>query len=418
MLGLVALSGIFSGSETVLFSLSRVQLEQNAASANPFRRTAARLMRHPDRTLLVILLANTAVNVLLFASSYVLSRGVEQHFGAWVTPVAALLSVLLVMIGGEVVPKVLATSMADRLAPGAAAVVHAVGFVGRPIGRVLSASLIEPLTRVVFGGSAKQTAGDYDVTPAELKALLEVSSRRGVIFPREHDLLREIVDLQQVMVRSVMVPRVEVKAYDVNDPPDGLRRLIRQARLTKIPIYDGAIDNIVGLIYAKVLFLDRDKPLKDCVVPVQFVPEVMNCEQLLRHFRDTSTQLAIAVDEYGGMAGLITLEDILEEIVGDIRDPEDEVPEPEIVRVSSDEYLVSGRLSLRYWTQMFPVTEAKQRVATLGGLVTARLGRPASIGDTVRFGNVELTVIKLGRRYIEKLRLKLVDDAPPSGAGE
>ena len=195
-----------------------------------------------------------------------------------------------------------------------------------------------------------------------------------------------------------------------------MRQLIRRTRLKKIPVFEGSIDNIVGLIYAKVLFLEPDKPLRDCVMPVHFVPEVMNCEQLLRHFRDTTTQLAVAVDEYGGMAGIITLEDVLEEIVGDIRDPEDEVPEPEIVRISDDEYDISGRLSLRYWTEMFPVTQTRQRVATLGGLVTSRLGRPAAVGDTVKFGNVELTVTKLGRRQIRRLHLRRVGQTHDSGA--
>ena len=129
MLGLAVLSGAFSGSETVLFSLSRVQLDENAASANPLRRRAARLMRHPERTLLVILLANTAVNVLLFATSYVLSRDLEPQAGAWVTPVIAVVSILLVMVCGEVVPKVVATSMANTFAPFSAGLVQFVGIV-------------------------------------------------------------------------------------------------------------------------------------------------------------------------------------------------------------------------------------------------------------------------------------------------
>ena len=192
---------------------------------------AARLMRGPERTLLVILLANTAVNVLLFASSYVLAHDLAQQFGGWITPVIAVVSVLLVMVCGEVVPKVVATSMPNTFAPVSAGLVHFVGFVGRPIGRVLSVLLIEPLTRLVFGSDVSRLSGDHDVSPGELKALLEVSSRRGIIHHGEHDLLREIIDLQQVKIRDMMVPRVEVRAYDVDDSPDGLRQLIRSTRL-------------------------------------------------------------------------------------------------------------------------------------------------------------------------------------------
>jgi CBS domain containing-hemolysin-like protein len=412
----VALSGAFSGSETVLFSLTRVQIEENSRSSNPLRRIAARLMLKPQRTLLVVLLANTAVNVLIFASSYVLAHGLEARLGGWITPAAAVLSILLVMICGEVVPKILGTSLADRLAPHAALLVNAVAFVFEPVGRFLSAAVIEPFTRLFFGNGA--VAGMHEISTEELKALLDVSGRRGVIYPLENDLLRNVVDLQQIRVRDAMVPRVEVRAYDVNEPSEGLRELMRETRLKKIPVYDGSIDNIIGLIYAKLLFLDPDRPLRDSVLPVRFVPEIMSCEQLLRHFRQTRTQLAIAVDEYGGMAGLITLEDVLEIIVGDIRDPEDPAAEPEIVPLDGGDYDVSGRLSIRYWAEAFGVGELNQRVATLGGLVAGRLGRPAKLGDVVRIGNVELTVAKVTHYRIDRLRLRLLTPEPARDDGE
>ncbi len=407
LLVLVALSAAFSGSETVLFSLTRVQLEENGRSHNPLRRIAARLMLNPRRTLLVILLANTAVNVLIFASSYVLSHTLEARIGGWITPVAAVLSVLLVMVCGEVVPKVLGTSLADRLAPYSALLVNSVTFVFGPVGRFLSVGVVEPCTRLLFG-SGSDGDGAHEISTEELKALLDVSGRRGVIYPLENDLLRNVVDLQQIKVRDVMVPRVEVRAYAVSDPADGLRELIRETRLKKIPVYDGSIDNIIGLIYAKVLFLEPDRPLRELVMPVRFVPEIMNCEQLVRHFRQTRTQLAIAVDEYGGMAGLITLEDVLEIIVGDIRDPDDPAAEPEIVPLDDGSYDVSGRLGVRYWAEAFGAGELNQRVATLGGLVGERLGRPAKANDVVRIGNVELTVAKVTHYRIDRLRLRLL----------
>ena len=150
-------------------------------------------------------------------------------------------------------------------------------------------------------------------------------------------------------------------------------------------------------------------------MPVHFVPEVATCEHLLHHFRQTRTQLAIAVDEYGGMAGLVTLEDILEEIVGELSEPEDEPAELEIRPLSDSEYDVSGQLDVRYWTEIFGLPRQAERVATVGGLVMARLGRPARIGDTVRLGNVERRVTSVQRRRIERLHLRLLT---PTAGGE
>ena len=155
-----------------------------------------------------------------------------------------------------------------------------------------------------------------------------------MINPTEDAFLREVIDLGYLRVRDVMVPRVEVRTYDLNAPVEGLRELMRSTRRKKVPVYDRTVDNIVGLIYAKVLFLNPDKPLRSLVQPVRFVPELITCEQLLLHFRSTKTQLAIAVDEYGGMAGLVTLEDVLEAIVGDLQGP-GEAPAPSTSSTSS-----------------------------------------------------------------------------------
>lgn len=416
LLALVALSGMFSGSEAVLFSLTRSQLQQDAASPNPFRRIAARLMREPKQTLALILVGNTAVNVFLYANAYVLFDGLSPWLGAWSSLVAALVSALLVTIGGEAIPKTLGVRLSDRLAPASAALLHVSGFVLRPLSRAIDVLLVEPITRVLFGRKRDAPERGHDLTTDELKSLLEMSRRRGVIYPLESDLLRDVLDLQQVKVRDVMIPRVEVRAYDVDAPPDGLRQLIRETHLKKIPVYDGNIDNIIGLIYAKVLFLEPDRPLREIVMPVRFVPELINCEQLLRHFRETRTQLAIAVDEYGGMAGLVTLEDVLELIVGEIHDPDDKPEAPEIVQVGPDEYDISGRLSIYYWSQSFGLPPLADRVATVGGLVTARLGRPAVVGDRVCIGNLELTATSVHRRRIERLRLRRLTATPAESA--
>jgi len=408
---LLVLSALCSGSEAVLFSLTPLQRERAAASPDPLRRLAARLMERPRQALLTILVSNTAVNALLFATSYVVFRNLAASVGTWVTPISAAVSVLMVVVFGEVVPKTVGVQLADPLARYVAPVVRLAQWVVWPAARLLDVLLIEPCLRIAFGTERERTADSAALTPAELKALLELSRRSGGLKPLEDTFLRPIVDLGELRVRDVMVPRVQITAYDVNASPEGLRALMRQTRHKKIPVYDGALDNIVGLVYAKVLFFNPDRPLRQLVQPVRFVPEIITCEQLLVHFRQTRTQLAIAVDEYGGVAGLVTLEDVLEQIVGELHDPEEQPEEPDIRVLPDGQYDISGQLSVRYWVDAFGLSPRVAHVATVGGLVMAELGRAAVEGDVVRIGNVELTVARIRRRRIERLRLRLLDRA-------
>ena len=412
---LVLLSGMFSGSESVLFSLSRHQLELYARSANPLRRLAAGLMRSPKRTLMTILLGNTTVNVLLFAATYVLSQSLEPRLGWWVTPFGAVFSILVVLIGGEVVPKVIAVSLADRLAPVSAAVIGTAGTVLTPLNIVLNAVLVEPLTRVLFGRSGADVSR-HRISTDELKSLLELNSHRGWISRTEDLYLREVIDLHDLEVAHIMTPRVEMSAFDIARPVDELREMMRATRLTKIPVFEGSIDNVLGWIYAKVLFFDPGRPLRELLTPVRYVPQVINCEQLLAHFRDTKSQIAIVVDEFGGVAGLVTLEDVIEEIVGDIYDPEDEPDRPEIARISDSAYDVSGRLSLHYWAETFGIARLTDQVATVGGLVMHELGRTPAVDDVVRIANIELTVTETRGRRIERLRLRLIEEDDAAAA--
>ena len=404
LLVLLVLSGMFSGSEAVLFSLSPMQLQRDAASANPLRRAVARLMEHPRQTLLVILLGNTAVNVLLFVMSYLV-------FGS----LLGLLSVPAVLVFGEVVPKTVGTALADRLAPLSAALIRISGLVLGPVARALDAAVVVPLSRLIFG--AEHARKEPQLSPRELKTLLELSRRRGVLGWAESRYLREVIDLSGLKVRDIMVPRVEMVTFDIREPAERLRELMRQTRLTKVPVHEGSIDRILGLIYAKVLFFEPDKPLRELIQPVHFVPELISLEQLLEHFRRTRSQIAVAVDEYGGVAGLVTLEDLAEQIVGEIREPEERPSEPEVVQLSDREFEIAGSLSIHDWVDVFGGEPADPRIATVGGLVISRLGRPARLGDVVRLGNLELRVVGLRGRRITRLRVRLLEPEAVQEAG-
>src|SRR5262245_54310333 len=209
ILALAAVSALFSGSEAALFSQTAVQLQHDATHPNPLRRMAAALMEDGKNTLMILLLGNTAVNTLLFAMAYVLFHSLGRYYGAWLGPVGGTLTILIVIGICETIPKVLGVALCDRLAPYAAVFLRTIGVVLGPIGRILDLIVIEPLSRILFGRpSGAEDDRELGITTDELKALLEMSRRGGVINSEEDAFLREVIDLRAIRARDVMVPRI------------------------------------------------------------------------------------------------------------------------------------------------------------------------------------------------------------------
>ena len=211
-------------------------------------------------------------------------------------------------------------------------------------------------------------------------------------------------------VRHIMTPRVDMVAYDVDAPPDGLIELFGKTRLRKIPVYEARVDNILGVVHAKRLLVRPQSALRDLVVKVPFVLSAGNVERVLLQFRVTRTQMAVVVDEYGGTDGLVTLEDVLEEIVGDIRDEHESARGPAVERIGPGEYLLDGDLAIHEWVDAFRIDLHGRRISTVGGFVTSLLGRIGAPGDQATYRNLRFTVAAMHRRRITKLRLELLEE--------
>jgi CBS domain containing-hemolysin-like protein len=205
-----------------------------------------------------------------------------------------------------------------------------------------------------------------------------------------------------------MVPRVDLVAFDLSRPRAELLDLFRRTGFRKVPAHEGSVDNILGLLHAKRLVLNPEAPLRSLLSPVPFVPLQADLEKVLLQFRVTRTQMAIVVDEYGGTAGLVTLEDVLEEIVGDIPAPRDAEEEAPVRQVGPGEYLVEGNLAIHEWRDFLKIELPSRRISTLGGFVLAQLGHVPQIGEQVRFRNLLFTVEGLRGRRIGALRVRLL----------
>jgi putative hemolysin len=403
-------SAFFSGSETALFTLTRSQLHEMGESRHGLARLAARLARRPRRLLNTLLLGNMLVNIAFSATAAVLVLELESAGQpAWRVGAASVAPLLAVLLVGEVTPKMLAWSVARKWAILAALPIDLVGWLFLPVLWILDRGIVRPFTKILAPPSA-QTA--TDITAEELAGLMRLSAARGVLAHDVGDMLHEIVELTDATAGEIMVPRVDVVAFDIEKPAAELIDLFRETGFRKIPVYRGDLDDILGVIHAKRLLLHPGTPLEELVRPVSFLPEAANLEKVLAQFRKTGRQMAVVVDEYGGTAGLVTLEDVLEEIVGDIPDYREAPSRPAVQKLSPTQYLVSGDLSIRDWVEAFRLEPVKGRIGTIGGLTAALLNRIPREGDSVDYHNLRLTVHAMRRRRVEAVRLDWIGGQP------
>jgi CBS domain containing-hemolysin-like protein len=407
---LLGFSAFFSGSETALFSLTRTDLaELEGKKHNPLAGAVLRLHGRPRRLLNTLLLGNTLVNIGFSATAAVLvfeleHAGFAPHFVA-LASVAPLLAVILI---GEVTPKLIAVTIAYPWSYLAAWPVTLLEQLLRPILWALETLLVEPITRVVSGRPAEST----DITGRELAALMSLSTQHGVVDQDAGTLMREIVELSDLTAGNIMIPRVDMIAHDIHDGPDALRELFRQTRFRKLPVHDGDLDHLLGIVHARRFLLHPETPLEQVLRPIFYIPEAASLERVLEQFRAGRRQMAVVVDEYGGTAGLITLEDVLEEIVGDLHDLNDQKAPPPVEYLGETEYLCHGGLPVHDWAETFDTDHEEVPVSTLGGLVTFLLGRIPRSGDRVAFHNLQLTVRAMQGRRVQSVHVRLREGQP------
>ena len=409
--GLLGLSAFFSGSETALFSLTREELRDLERKGSSAGQAIVALRRRPRRLLAAVLLGNMAVNVLFFSVSYQIAAAMHRGSSAVAATVMGVGSLVVLIVCGEVAPKGVAVGRPMRLARLSALPLLVFSRVVRPITWAL-----EAISRGIVGPITRGAGRESYVNPEELKMLIRMSEAQGVIDRDARSMLSEVVELSEIMVREVMVPRVDMVMFDVNDPREAFLDLVRRTRHKHIPVYDGSIDEVVGIVAACDAFLDRGSDLRELARPAAFVPETKTVESMLKQFREERRHLAIVVDEYGGTAGLITLEDIVEEVVGEIEDEFDTPAEP-VRRIDDRTYSLAGNLGTRVWNDLFEMPLDSPEFDTVGGFVTSLLGHVPREGETAAYQGLTFFVEGVRRRRIERVRVHLPADANPGREG-
>jgi CBS domain containing-hemolysin-like protein len=331
----------------------------------------------------------------------------------WALTGWAIGALVVLVLLGEVGPKVFTFAYNTQVAPMVAVPLFVVDRALRPVNRLLRSLVVRPLTRLAHPADHVAT-----ITVDELRDLLAVSERRGILHADETMMLHEIIGMGQTKVREVMVPRVQLIAFDVVRPLAELKDLFRQTGRAKLPVYRENLDNIIGWAYARRVFLEAGRPLAELLTPVLYTAELATVEQLLLEFRRNRAHIAIVVDEYGGTAGLASMQDVLSEIVGEIQEMPSPAQRPLVQQVGPTEYSVAGQLPIHDWAEAFGHELDDPRLITVGGLVVKLLGRLPKAGDKVRYGNVTFVVESMSKRRIERLRLTLESGGSAAGPGD
>jgi len=427
---LIAINAFFSASEIAVISVPKLRLKQLIDSGHKTAPVLFRLADDSSRFLATIQIGVTLMGFLASATAAVrLSAGLADWLkqvpiegvaniaeGLSVAIITILLS-LFVLVFGELAPKSVGLAHSERIAL----------FVARPIDFL--ARLAAPLVRFLvwstnliskpFGGQPRR--GMPIVTQEEIKTLVDAGEEGGIIEEEEKEMIYSIFEFGETVAREVMVPRMDVLAIDVETPLLEALDTVIHHNHSRVPIYQDRIDNIVGILYAKDLLKvlhERGRAganevrLADIVRPAAFAPESKKVSELFEEMQKRRIHMAIVIDEYGGTAGIVTIEDILEEIVGEIQDEYDQAEELEIQPAGENEWLINARANLGDINDAlhvhFPVDDAD----TLGGFIYTQLGKIPLPGDEVSHENVCLKVVNVAGRRIGKVRVQVINEAP------
>ena len=383
ILVMVLCSAYFSATETAFSSLSRVRLKNLAENGNRRAKLAYRLAENYDELISSILVGNNIVNICASSLATVV-------FMKWFADKGATLSTVvmtvLILICGEVTPKSIAKENPESFAMFSAPIINVLIYVFKPVNFLLVG--IKNGVNKLF-----KVSSDRTISESELLTIVEEAEQEGGINENESELIHNVIEFDDLECIDIFTPRVDVCAIAANSETEEIAQVFMETGFSRLPVYEETIDKIIGIINEKDFHnyvLRGSASLEKIIKPVEFVPPSMKISTLLRLLQQTKSHFAVIVDEFGGTEGIVTLEDILEELVGEIWDEHDEVVEA-FKKVSDNEYLVDCSTEL-YKTFEFFGIDAEEDASTINGWIIARLDRIPEKGDCFDYGNLHIVV--------------------------
>ena len=395
-------SAFFSSSETALTSLNVFKIRQMEENGVENSSLVRKLTDDIGKVLTSILIGNNIVNIVTTTVATIFFTDLFGPSGAIISTIVLTLTIL---IFGEVTPKNIASSSSEKVALKVAKPIKFFDFILKPMSFFLQA-ITNFLTRLLIGENAKK--GDL-VTEEDLKTIVDVSEEQGVINDQESEIINNVFEFGDSDVEDIMTARTNMEAIAVDMEDRDLKDFLKNCKHSRIPVYGKSIDNIIGILHMKdiVAFIAEDKALniEEMVRPAFYVYDNMHIFDLFKSMRGENVSLAIVIDEYGGTSGIVTIEDIVEELVGEIEDEYDTHLES-ILKINDKEYLVNPSIHINDFNDYFDTDLVQIKNDSIGGFLIDKIGRIPKLGDSIEEDGIKITVVQINRYKLEMLKVE------------
>ncbi len=402
---LVLLSGIFSATETAFSFVNKIRIQQKVDNGSKKAKTTLYVINNFDNALTTILVCNNIVNLSCSSIATVLCMNLFGDIGS---AVATGATTLLVLTFGEVMPKCLAKEHCDSFSMATAGFLRALMFILTPI--VFIFMKLKTLAIKIAGSSGNTPS----VTENELKFIVESIEEEGVLEESESEMVRSVLDFDEKIAEEILTPRVDVTFISTDNTQDEIKEIIIENRYSRIPVYDGTVDNIVGVLhtrdYLEALADGKAPAVREIMAPPYFVFKTQKLSKILSAFKRTKMHIAIVTDEYGGTLGIVTMEDLLEEIVGEIWDEDEEI-EHNYYKIGKGEFLVNGDMEFNDLLGLYDMDEnsIESDSVTVGGFILEHAGTIPHKRESIEVDGFKMTVMEVKNQRIIRIVVKKLD---------
>lgn len=399
---LIAGSAFFSASETALMSLSKIRMRHMQEEGVKNADLVASLIESPNKLLNAILVGNNVVNI---AATSISTALLTRKFGANGVAAATAIMTVAILIFGEITPKSVAANNSEKIALIVSVPIRIIITVLSPIVWIFSM-----ITKVIFRLiGIKQDEKDVFITEEELKTMVNVSHEEGVLEMEEREIINNVFEFGDMQAKDAMIQRMDMVTVEVDDTYEDIIEVFKEEKLSRLPVYEDSVDDIIGIINIKdiVFISDEEKEsfdIKQYMREPFFTYEFKKITQLLEDMKKAKTQIAIVLDEYGGTSGLLTVEDLVEEIVGDIEDEYDE-DDDDIVVVKEDEYIVDGSTRISDVNELIGTDLESEEFDSIGGYLIGYLDRLPEEKEVIEIGNIRFCIEKVEKNRIVKIHM-------------
>lgn len=398
---LIGLSAFFSSAETAFTTVNKIRIRNLAETGNRKAVTLMKVLENQGKMLSAILVGNNVVN--LTASSMATTLALQVWSNRAVGFATGILT-LVILVFGEISPKTISTLYSEKISLKYAGFIYGYMTVMTPVIYAINLLSMGFLRLVRVDPNRKRDA----ITEDELRTIVDVSHEEGVIESEERKIINNVFDFGDSVAKDIMVPRIDMAMVEVNAAYDELLDIFREEKYTRMPVYEETTDNVIGIINMKdLLLIDRNEDfrIRNLLREPLYTYEYKNTAELMVEMRQTSNNMIIVLDEYGATAGMITLEDLLEEIVGEIRDEYDEDEEQELVEVGPGEYVVEGSMKLDDLNDQLDLELESEDYDSIGGLIIGQLDRLPEAGEAVVCDGIRLVVESLDKNRIQRVHM-------------